>query len=97
MNVQGDRNPTKVTFEQVENHPDYDNSEWLHFFIYGIVPSEKIIDAAKPCGGAEHIVSINTRQTFLQGLVQEAASYYINIYSPYDGHVVCDKTKISKQ
>lgn len=97
MNVQGDRNPTKVTLEQLEKLPDYDDSNWLHFFIYGLVPSEKIIDVAQPCGGAEHIASINTRQTFLQGLVQEAASYYINIYSPYDGHVVCDKPKMPEK
>ena len=97
MNVQGNKNPAKMTLEQVEKLPSYDDSNWLHFFIYGLVPSEKIIDVAEPCGGAEHIVSINTRQTGLQLLVQAAASYYVNIYSPYDGHVVCDKTKISKQ
>jgi hypothetical protein len=98
MNVQGDKNSTKMTLEQLEKLPDYDDSSWLHFFIFGLVPNEKVIDVAKPCGGAEHIASINTRQTTLQVLVRLVANINsINIYSPYDGHVVCDKPKMPEK
>ncbi len=98
LNVQGDKNPTKVTLEQIEKLPDYENSDWLHYFVNGLAPDERIINAAQTCGGAEHITGITTRQTFLQGLVHGATTYYVvSIYTPYDGHVVCDNTKISKQ
>jgi hypothetical protein len=63
---------------------------WIHFFIYGWVPGEQRIDAAKQCGGAQHIKVIETEQRFVQGLIAIFASYYINIYSPWTGRVVCD-------
>jgi len=65
------------------------NSGWQHFFIWGWVPSEKIIDAAGRCGGADRVLAIKTRQTFVQGLVEAFAGYYVNVYSPYTGQVVC--------
>lgn len=65
-------------------------SSWRHFFIYGWVPSEMVIDAAATCGGVEHVKRIETRQTFVQGLIGALAGYYINIYWPYTGAVVCD-------
>ena len=67
-----------------------DAENWQHFFLYGWVPSEKVIDAAFACGGVEHVRRIETEQSFAQGLVATFAGYYINIYSPYTGHVVCD-------
>jgi len=97
MNVQGNRNTTKMTLEKLEKIPAYDEATWQHFFIWGWVPSEKIIEASKFCGGSEHIAGINTKQTFVQRLVEMVASYYINIYSPYDGHVVCDNTALIKK
>jgi len=65
-------------------------SGWQHFFIYGLVPDEKIINVSEICGGKEHIKNISTRRTFAQGLIAAFAGYYINIYSPYDGKVECD-------
>jgi hypothetical protein len=62
---------------------------WQSFFLYGWVPGEKKIDARKKCGGADKIHSIQTRQTFLEGLVAAFAGYYVNIYSPFDGAVFC--------
>jgi hypothetical protein len=97
MNVQGDKTPAKMTLEQLEKVPDFDETDWFHYFIYGLVPSEKTIDAGKLCGGSENILSINTKQSFLQALVTEIASYYINIYSPYSAYVVCDKTKMAQK
>ncbi|MFA5073958.1 MAG: hypothetical protein WC539_08715 [Nitrospirota bacterium] len=96
MNVQGDASPKKMTIEELEKIPDFDETHWQHFFIYGWVPSEKIINAADICGGAGNIASIKTRLTPLEGLVGAVAGYYINIYSPYDGNVVCYKNKASK-
>ncbi len=62
---------------------------WQHFFVYGWVPNRKIIRAAEICGGADQIDRIETGQTFVQGLIESLASFYINIYSPYTGRVVC--------
>jgi hypothetical protein len=97
MNVQGNKNLEKAALAQEDKHPAFNAASWQHFFIYRWIPSEKTIDAANLCGGAEHIVSINTQQNIVQLLVQSAASYYINIYSPYDGNVVCDNAKVSKK
>ena len=64
-------------------------SGWQHFFIWGWIPSELTIDARQDCGGAENVHSIQTRRTFLEGLVAAFAGYYINIYSPWDGTLYC--------
>ena len=64
-------------------------SSWQHFFIWGLIPSALPIDARALCGGADNVHSIQTRQTFLEGLVEQFAGYYINIYAPYDGAVYC--------
>lgn len=66
---------------------------WQHFFVYGWAPGEKHIDAAAFCGGAEHVRAIETERSFVQGLVAAFAGYYINIYSPFTGRVVCDNSK----
>ena len=65
------------------------SSGWRHFFLYGLVPGVVRVDAAAECGGSERVERIETRQTFLQGLVETIASFYINIYSPWTGRVVC--------
>jgi hypothetical protein len=62
---------------------------WQHFYLYGWVPGERVVDARKRCGGADKIVAIETRRSFLEGLVAAFAGYYVNIYSPYDGAVLC--------
>jgi len=64
---------------------------WRHFFIYGWVPGELVVDASAYCHGTERIERIETRQSFVQGLIATFAGYYINIYSPYTGRVVCDR------
>lgn len=63
---------------------------WQSFFLYGWVPGDRQIDAAARCGGGEHVESIETRRTFLEGLVAAFAGYYINVYSPWNGRVNCD-------
>src|SRR5262245_15989669 len=64
---------------------------WRHFFVWGWFPDERIIDARAACGGAMHIASIQTQRTFLEGLVESFAGYYVNVYSPYDGAIYCTK------
>ena len=65
-------------------------SGWRHFFIWGWAPGERVIDAAEECGGAEKVESIETRRRFVQGVIAAFAGYYINIYSPYEGKVICE-------
>ena len=72
----------------VETQPE-PTSGWRHFFIWGWTPAERVIDAAAECGGAEKVESIETRRRFVQGLIAAFAGYYINIYSPYNGKVIC--------
>ena len=67
-------------------------SGWQHFFIWGWVPNEKIIDAREACGGSQNVDSIKTRRTFLEGLVAAFAGYYINIYSPWNGEIYCTQS-----
>lgn len=89
-------NLTPFSNKPVEEPPNVSHdapNSWQHFFIYGWVPSEKKIDAAKACGGAEHVERIETRQTFVQGLIAAFAGYYVNVYSPYTGAVICDHTR----
>jgi hypothetical protein len=62
---------------------------WQSFFLWGWVPGEKKIDAREKCGGEDKIHSIETRRTFLEGLVAAFAGYYVNIYSPFNGAVFC--------
>ena len=66
---------------------------WQSFYVYGWSPEELVIDAGKACGGAAYVESIETRQSFVQGLVAAVAGYYINIYSPYTGAVNCKGTR----
>ena len=63
---------------------------WRNFWIYGWAPGELVIDAAHQCGGTAHVERIETQQSFVQALIQAFAGYYINIYAPYTGRVVCD-------
>jgi hypothetical protein len=65
-------------------------SGWRHFFIWGWAPAERVIDAAGECGGPDKVESIETRRRFVQGLIAAFAGYYINIYSPYEGKVICE-------
>lgn len=78
----------QLTTQSVHRNRE-DNSSWQHFFVYGWAPSERVIDAAARCGGPAQVQEIRTRQSFGQGLIAAVAGYYINIYSPYTGEVVC--------
>lgn len=69
---------------------------WRHFFLFGWAPGELVIDARQQCDGAEHVERIETRQSFLQGLVYQFAGYYVNIYAPYTGRVVCDHSRMKR-
>jgi hypothetical protein len=71
-------------------------ASWQSFFVYGWSPAELVIDAGKACGGASYVESIETRQTFVQGLIAAVAGYYINIYSPYTGAVSCQGVRIRR-
>jgi hypothetical protein len=64
-------------------------NSWQHFFIWGWIPEELFVDARQKCGRADNIRAVETRRTFLEGLVAQFAGYYINIYSPYDAAVRC--------
>ena len=63
---------------------------WQSFFLYGWIPNPKDIDAAGQCGGEEHVSTIETQNSFGTGFVAAVAGFYINIYSPWRGHVTCD-------
>jgi hypothetical protein len=63
-------------------------SRWQHFFVWGWFPIEREIDAGKACGGPENVEAIETRQTFLQGLIYQFAGI---TYAPYGGDVVCEE------
>ena len=71
-----------------------DPQYWRSFWVYGWFPGELRIDAARSCGGVEHVKSLETDQTFVQGLIETFAGYYINIYSPYSARVVCDHSRV---
>jgi hypothetical protein len=71
-------------------------SGWQHFFLFGWIPSELPIDARDMCGSTENIHSIQTRQTFLEGLIESLAGvYYVNIYAPWDGAVYCREKPVT--
>ena len=71
------------------------SNSWQSFFIYGWVPSERVINVSETCKGALNVDEIQTRRTFGQGLVAAFANYYINIYSPFDGAVLCKNVAFS--
>lgn len=79
--------PATVGTQTVPQQP---SSRWQHFFIFGWFPSERTIDARAACGGTHLVKEIRTRQTFAQGLLEILTSYYVNIYSPWTGEVVCE-------
>ncbi len=62
---------------------------WQNFFLWGWAPGEERIDARRECGASDNIAAIDTRRTFVQGLIAAFAGYYINIYSPWNGAVTC--------
>lgn len=81
------RPPLAAAAGQDRSSPRY----WRHFFVYGWAPGELVIDAEADCGGTAYVDRIETQRSFAQGLVAAFAGYYINIYSPYTGRVVCTR------
>ena len=81
-------NPNRAPLQQPTPRHQH-GSGWRSFFLWGWVPSEIVIDARTACGGAENVDSIETRRTFVEGLVAAFAGFYVNIYSPYNGAVFC--------
>jgi hypothetical protein len=65
-------------------------SGWQSFFVFGWAPGEKLIPSATLCGEG-YVEEIQTRRTFVQGLIAAFAGYYVNIYSPYTGKTVCKR------
>ena len=82
------RNPAAIAAEASEEPA---RGAWQHFFLWGLVPNERTIDAREACGGASGIASIYTQHTFLQGLVRTLTSFYVNIYSPWNGAIYCTR------
>jgi len=70
------------------------HSSWQSFFIWGWVPGVRVIPAGDICGGPEWVREVRTERTFVQGLIATFAGYYINIYSPYTGEVVCTQDPV---
>jgi len=68
----------------------HSKGSWQSFFLYGWIPQPKEIDAAAQCGGEAHVATIETQNSFGTGFVGAIAGYYINVYSPWRGHVTCD-------
>jgi len=66
-------------------------SGWQSFFVFGWAPGEKFIQSTELCGEG-YVKEIHTRRTFVQGLIAAFAGYYINIYSPYTGKTVCERS-----
>jgi hypothetical protein len=92
---------TYYNFEpQSRSEPSHSGAEpkvpqyWRSFWVYGWFPGEIRIDAARSCGGIEHVKRLETGQTFVQGLLAGVARHYINIYSPYSARVVCDHSRL---
>ena len=83
--------------ERVQQYLPVRASGWQSFYLYGWVPGERVIDARARCGGEEKVHSIWTQQTFLEGLVESVAGFYINVYAPWDGAVYCTEKPPAKQ
>lgn len=58
-------------------------------FIHGL-GQEHVTDAAKLCGGAEHIIKVETNQAFINGLL---ATITWGIYMPRDAKDYCNAWK----
>ena len=67
-------------------------STWQSYFLFGVLPTERPIEAAAQCGGDAHVATIETRQTFGQSAISVAvlALFWIGIYSPWSAGVTCD-------
>ena len=70
-------NPTNAT------EPNYEKSQ--HFFVGGLGQQQEL-DATSVCHGANNVAKVETKQTFVNGLLS-AISY--GIYSPREIKVYC--------
>ena len=69
---------------------NFESDGWRNFFIFGQIPGELVIDARRLCGEG-HVAEIETRWTFLQVvLTGVSTAFFVNLYSPITGKVICD-------
>jgi hypothetical protein len=80
--------PTPV--ETAQTRAKHGKGSWQSFFLFGWIPSTKVIDAAEQCGGEDHVWRIETENSLGTGFVCSVAGYYINVYCPWRAHVTCD-------
>jgi len=78
--------------ESTESRSHHQNKDWQSYFLFGWIPGEKRIDAARLCGGDEHVARIETEQTWFQALTTTVilAAAWLGIYSPWRAAVICD-------
>ncbi|MEM7589437.1 MAG: Bor family protein [Myxococcota bacterium] len=83
------------TFMMRENppgHPYKHTDKMQHFFVQG-VGQEKMLNAAKMCGGVDRIYKVQTKYTFVNWLL---AAVTLGIYTPHQAKVYCIPVPESK-
>ena len=65
---------------------------WQPFFIFGLVPGVRVVDANVKCDGAENITVIQTRRTFGQILMNLLVPPLI--FTPWSGSVYCSNANM---
>jgi hypothetical protein len=91
VNVRPQQVPLEATAQESSMSSLTRVGGWQSFFLWGLAPGAKKIDASAACKTPENIGMITTRRSFLEGLVAALSGFYINIYSPWDGAVYCKK------
>ena len=78
--------------EAPETRARHQPKDWQSYFLFGWIPGEKRIDAATLCGGEEHVLRLETEQTWGQALTTTVilAAAWLGIYSPWRAAVICD-------
>ena len=66
---------------------------WEHFWIFGLLPFENRVDAARQCE-AGTVEQIRTYQSGLQFLLSnvQGAFIFVNVWSPYTAKVDCARS-----
>jgi hypothetical protein len=64
------------------------------FFVFGLVPGERVVSAKDLCGGVDKVAAIKTRKTFGMVLI----NLFLNelIFTPRSGAVYCSDPSIVK-
>jgi len=61
-------------------------SGWQSFWVLGLVPGARLLEADERCGSTDAIDSIETQQRFAQGLINAVAG---TVYSPWNAAIYC--------